>query len=60
MRKIQILTLALALLGLALAGCGGGDENVPDGAVALVDGEEITKAEFDALMSRAKLSFSNN
>jgi foldase protein PrsA len=60
MRKIHILTLALALLGLAVAGCGGGSENVPDGAVALVDGEEVTKAEFDALMARAKLSYSNN
>lgn len=60
MRKIHILTLALALLGLAVAGCGGGNENVPDGAVALVDGEEVTKAEFDALMARAKLSYSQN
>jgi foldase protein PrsA len=60
MRKIHILTLALALLGLVLAGCGGGSENVPDGAVAVVDGEEITKAEFDALMGRAKLSYTQN
>ena len=60
MRKIHVLTLVLALLGLALAGCGGGSENVPDGAVALVDGEEVTKAEFDALMARAKLSYTNN
>jgi parvulin-like peptidyl-prolyl isomerase len=60
MRRIQILTLALALLGLALAGCGSADENVPDGAVAVVDGEEVTKAEFDALMARAKLSYTNN
>ena len=60
MRKIHVLSLALALLGLALAGCGGGNENVPDGAVAVVDGEEVTKAEFDALMARAKLSYSQN
>lgn len=60
MRTLRILMLALALLGVVLAGCGGGSENVPDGAVALVDGEEITKAEFDALMSRAKLSYTNN
>jgi len=60
MRKIHVLTLVLALLALGLAGCGGGEENVPDGAVALVDGEEITKAEFDALMSRAKTSYAQN
>jgi parvulin-like peptidyl-prolyl isomerase len=60
MRKIHVLTVALALLGLALAGCGGGNQNVPDGAVAVVDGEEITKAEFDALMARAKTSYANN
>ena len=60
MRKIHVFTLALALLGLALAGCGSGDRNVPDGAVAVVDGEEITKAEFDALMARARTSYTNN
>jgi hypothetical protein len=50
----SILILVLALLGLGLAGCGGGDENVPDGAVAVVDGEQISKSDFDALMARAK------
>jgi parvulin-like peptidyl-prolyl isomerase len=60
MRKIHILTLALALLGVALAGCGGGSQNVPDGAVAVVDGEDITKAQFDALMTRAKQSYGQN
>lgn len=60
MRTLHVLTLALALLGLALAGCGGGDENVPDGAVAVVDGEEITKAQFDGLMSRAKTTYTQN
>jgi foldase protein PrsA len=55
-----ILILVLALLGLGLAGCGGGDENVPDGAVAVVDGEEISKSEFDALMTRAETSYEQN
>ena len=60
MRKIHILLLALALLGLGLVGCGSSNEDVPDGAVALVDGEEISKAEFDALINRARLSYKNN
>lgn len=60
MRTIHVLTLALALLGLALAGCGGGNQDVPDGAVAIVDGQEVTKAEFDALMARARTSYKNN
>lgn len=56
----SVLILVLALLGLGLAGCGGGDQNVPDGAVAVVDGEEITKSDFDALMARAKTSYEQN
>ena len=54
------LILVLALLGLGLAACGGGSDNVPDGAVAVVDGEEVSKAEFDALMIRAKTSYQQN
>ena len=58
MRKAHVTTLLVALLGLALlAGCGGGEKDVPDGAVAVVGDEEITKAEFDALMERARTAF---
>ena len=60
MRKTHVFILLLALLALGVAGCGGDDENVPDGAVAVVDGEEITKSEFDALMTRAKSSYTQN
>ena len=61
MRKLYALTLLVALLALGvLAGCGGDDQNVPDGAVAVVGGEEITKAEFDGLMARAKSSYEQN
>lgn len=56
----SILILVLALLGLGLAGCGGGDQNVPDGAVAVVDGEQISKSDFDALIARAKTSYEQN
>jgi len=58
-RKISLI-FVLALLGLGLAGCGGGDQNVPDGAVAVVDGQEIAKSDFDALMARAKTSYVQN
>ncbi len=58
-RKLALIIIALASLTLGLAGCGG-DENVPDGAVAVVDGEEITKSEFDALLNRAKTSYEQN
>ena len=60
MRKTALLIIALASLTLGLAGCGGDDQNVPDGAVAVVDGEQITKSEFDALIARAKLSYGQN
>lgn len=56
MRKVHVLLLILALLGVAAA-CGSGDKAVPDGAVAVVGDEEITKAEFDALMGRAEKAF---
>jgi len=59
MKPMRIaLALALVLLGAFLAtGCGGSDETVPSDAVAVVDGTEVTKAEFDALLARAKKSY---
>jgi foldase protein PrsA len=59
-RKLALIIIALASLTLGLAGCGGDDKNVPDGAVAVVDGEEITKSEFDTLLNRAKTSYVQN
>jgi parvulin-like peptidyl-prolyl isomerase len=52
MRK-SFLFIAVGLVALA-AGCGGGDEAVPADAVAVVAGEPIAKAEFDALIRRAE------
>ena len=49
--------LILLLLLVALAGCGGGSDEVPADAVAVVDGEEIAKADFDAVISQAKQSY---
>src|ERR687897_316011 len=56
MKKLHVFALVLALLGLAV-GCGSSDQGVPDGAVAVVGDEEITKAEFDALIGRAEKAF---
>jgi parvulin-like peptidyl-prolyl isomerase len=57
MRRPHLVLLVLALLGLALAGCGGGSRDVPAEAVAIVGDEDITKAEFDALMNRARSAY---
>jgi foldase protein PrsA len=58
--KISRLVLSLCALALALvlAGCGG-DEDVPTDAVAVVDGEQIAKGDYDALITQAKQSYKN-
>lgn len=59
--KISRLPLSLCALtlALALAGCGGGGDKVPADAVAVVDGEEIAKSDYDALLAQAKKSYTN-
>jgi parvulin-like peptidyl-prolyl isomerase len=59
MKNAARLALAAVLLvpaALVLAGCSGSD-SVPTDAVAVVDGTEISRAEFEALMERARLSY---
>jgi foldase protein PrsA len=57
------LTLFFACaLAVGLAGCGGGSdtktaEDVPVDAIALVGDQEVPKAEYDALLDRAKQSY---
>jgi parvulin-like peptidyl-prolyl isomerase len=57
------LTLLFACaLALGLAACGGGSdtktaEDVPVDAIALVGDQEVPKAEYDALLERAKQSY---
>jgi parvulin-like peptidyl-prolyl isomerase len=53
MRSIPSLLL-IALAALTLAACGGGDDEVPSDAVAIVAGEPVARADFDALMRRAE------
>ena len=54
-----LFLIPLAAIGLALAGCGGGD-SVSSGNVAEVGDVAITQAQFDKLMERAKKSYKTN
>jgi parvulin-like peptidyl-prolyl isomerase len=56
-RSLLTLLALVVLLALVGAGCGGGDDEVPENAVAVVDGQEITKTQFDALISQARKTF---
>ena len=55
-RFLFLLPLAVALLAAGCGGGGGGGK-VPAGAVALVNGEQITKAQVDQLLGQARRSF---
>ena len=50
---------AALLAVLVLAGCGGSDQDVPADAVAIVDGEEIARSDYEALIAQAKKSYAN-
>jgi foldase protein PrsA len=55
----SLLLLLAALAVLVAAGCGG-EEGVPNGAVAVVDGETITTTDLDALLARIKKTYKAN
>ena len=50
---------AALLAVLVLAGCGGSSEDVPADAVAVVDGQEIARSDYEALIAQAKKSYAN-
>jgi parvulin-like peptidyl-prolyl isomerase len=51
------LGLLLATLALAAAACGGGSDTVPSGAIAVVDGTEISQDDLDQLITQAKRGY---
>lgn len=55
--KLALLSMLL-LLALVAVGCGGDSEEVPADAIAVVDGTDVQKSEFDALIAQAKKSYS--
>ena len=58
MRSLRIAVPLLVLLTLAAAGCGGGGSTkVPANAVAVVNGDPISRSEFDAAMARSKRGY---
>ena len=54
------LGLLLATVAIAATACGGGSESVPAGAIAVVDGTEISKAVLDKLMSLTKIRYTQS
>ncbi len=59
MKISRVLLLPALLLALLAAGCGGGSESVPSDAVAVVDGDEVAKSDYDALITQARKSYTN-
>ena len=52
------LGLVLATAALAATACGGGgSQSVPEGAVAVVDGTDVSKADLDSLIAQAKRGY---
>ncbi len=51
--------LLLATLAVAVSACGGGSDEVPSGAIAVVDGTEISKTELDELLAQAERGYEN-
>jgi foldase protein PrsA len=57
MRYLSLVVILTAVIGVA-AGCGGGGpESVPGDSIAVVGNQEITKAQFDALLDQARRSY---
>ena len=58
MKQLRIALLVALVLVLLAAACGGDEDvSVPGDAIAVVDGNEIAKTEFDGLIGQAKKSY---
>jgi parvulin-like peptidyl-prolyl isomerase len=57
--RLALLLCALIAIAIALTGCGGGSDDVPADAVAVVDGEKVLRQDYDAVISQAKTSYKN-
>jgi len=58
MRFLRIAAPLLVLVTLAASGCGGGSSTkVPADAVAVVNGDTISRSEFDVAMARSKRGY---
>src|SRR5918911_3265629 len=59
MRFLRVAVPFLLLLTLAAAGCGGGGSStkVPADAVAVVNGDTISRSEFDSAMARSRRGY---
>jgi foldase protein PrsA len=55
--RLTLAALGASALLLLGAACGGESGSVPDGAVAVVDGTEISRDELDGLIERAKKGY---
>jgi parvulin-like peptidyl-prolyl isomerase len=51
------LGILFAALALAASACGGGSDSVPSGAIAVVDGTEISEDDLDELIAQAKKGY---
>jgi foldase protein PrsA len=56
-RKTFGLLLVVAAVAFAATACGGGSDNVPSNAVAVVDGTDISKSDLDELIAQAKKGY---
>ena len=59
MRHLRPLLIVAALLALVAAGCGGSSTKVPSDAVAVVNGQPVTKSQLDQLITQAKVTYKN-
>jgi FKBP-type peptidyl-prolyl cis-trans isomerase (trigger factor) len=56
-RLRSIILVPVAALVVVAAGCGSNSEDVPAGAIAVVDGQEVSKAKFDRMLDQAQKGY---